>query len=304
MHKPPTWKIAAALAIVYVVWGSTYLAIRIGVETIPPFLMSGMRQATAGLLLYAWLRWRGVPRPERAHWRSATIIGALMLLIGNGGVAWAERVVPSGLTALLIATMPMWMVLLDWLWHDAARPTARVVVGLAFGFAGAGLLVAPGQFAGGAHVDRLGAVVLFVATVGWAIGSLYSRRAKLPASALFGAAMEMVTGGVLLLVASAMVGEWRGFAWRTVSARSWIATAYLTVFGSMLAYTAYMWLMKVTTPARASTNAFVNPVVAVVLGWWLADEPITPRIMLAALIIVVAVVLIIWHRPPPPAEIA
>src|SRR5437879_448247 len=125
MSKPPRWKIAAALAAVYVIWGSTYLGIRIGVETIPPFLMAGIRQTTAGLLLYAWLRWRGVPRPQRVHWKSATIIGAWMLLIGNGGVAWAEKVVPSGLTALLIATTPLWMALLDWLWHGSARPKAQ-----------------------------------------------------------------------------------------------------------------------------------------------------------------------------------
>ena len=298
------WKLVAAFAAVYVIWGSTYLGIRIAVETIPPFLMAGMRQATAGLLLYAWLRWRGVPRPERVHWRSATVVGALMLLVGNGGVAWAEKVVPSGLTALLIATMPLWMTLLDWLWHGAARPGGQIVAGLALGFIGAGLLVAPGQFAGGSHVDPWGALVLFVATVAWAAGSLYSRRAVLPTAALLGAAMEMLTGGALLLVASGLLGEWRGFALAQVSQRSWIALVYLTVFGSIVAYSAYMWLMKVTTPARASTNAFVNPIVAVLLGWWLGGEPMNARIVLAAGVIVIAVLLIISHRSEPIAESA
>src|ERR1043166_3631722 len=298
------WKLVAAFAIVYVIWGSTYLGIRISVETIPPFLMAGMRQSTAGLLLYAWLRWRGVSRPKRVHWRSATVVGALMLLVGNGGVAWAEKVVPSGLTALLIATMPLWMTLMDWLWHGAARPDAQIVAGLALGFIGAGLLVAPGQFAGGSHVDPWGAFVLFVATVAWAAGSLYSRRAELPASALLGAAMEMLTGGVLLLVASGLLGEWRGFAFAQVSSRSWIALAYLTVLGSIVAYSAYMWLMQVTTPARASTNAYVNPIVAVLLGWWLGGEAVNARIILAAGVIVVAVLLIISHRPEPIAESA
>src|ERR1041385_4168700 len=173
------WKLVAAFAAVYVIWGSTYLGIRIGVETIPPFLMAGLRQTTAGLLLYAWLRWRGAPRPERLQWRSATIVGALMLLIGNGGVAWAEKVVPSGLTALLIATMPVWMTLLDWQWHGAVRPDKQIVAGLVFGFIGAALLVAPRKFAGGQHVDPWGALVLVVATIGWAAGALYSRRAPM-----------------------------------------------------------------------------------------------------------------------------
>src|ERR1043166_4301672 len=230
------WKLVAAFATVYAIWGSTYLGIRIAVETIPPFLMAGMRQATAGVLLYAWLRWRRVRRPERVHWRSATVVGALMLLVGNGGVAWAGKVVPSGLTALLIAPMPLWMTLLDWLWHGAARPGGQIVAGLALGFIGAGLLVAPGQFAGGSHVDPWGALVLFVATVAWAAGSLYSRRAVLPTAALLGAAMEMLTGGALLLVASGLLGEWRGFALAQVSQRSWIALVYLTVFGSMGGY--------------------------------------------------------------------
>ena len=298
------WKIAAALGTVYIVWGSTYLAIRIGVETIPPLLMAGVRQAIAGLLMYGWLRWRGAAKPETVHWRSATIIGVLMLLVGNGGVCWAEQVVPSGLTALLVATTPLLMVLLDWLWQGAKRPSGQLVAGLTLGFVGAGLLVSPGQFAGVGHVDPLGGVVLFVAALAWAAGSLYSRRAKLPSSTLLGAAMEMIAGGALLLVASGLFGEWRGFVWTQVSARSLGAILYLIVFGSMVAYTAYMWLMQVTTPARVSTNAYINPVVAVVLGWWVAGEPITQRIVIAAGIIIVAVIVIISHRSPPAAEIA
>ncbi len=300
---PRRWQIAAALGTVYLVWGSTYLGIRVGVETIPPLLMAGMRQTAAGLLLYGWLRGRGAAKPQPVHWRSATVIGGLMLLVGNGGVCWAEQVVPSGLAALLVATTPLWMVLLDWLWHGGARPGWQMAGGLALGFGGAGLLVSPGQFAGGGHVDPAGGVVLLVAALAWAVGSLYSRRAKLPASALLGAAMEMIAGGGMLLVAAGLFSEWHGFSWSGVAARSWVAMAYLTVLGSMVAYSAYMWLLKVTTPARVSTNSYANPVVAVALGWWLAGEPITPRIVLAAGIIVAAVVMIISHRPAPPAEI-
>jgi drug/metabolite transporter (DMT)-like permease len=298
------WRVVAAFAAVYLIWGSTYLGIRIGVETIPPLLMAGTRQTTAGLLLYGWLRSRGTPRPERVHWRSAAIVGALMLLVGNGGVAWAERVVPSGLTALLIATSPLWMALIEWLWHGAERPGAQMVAGLILGFVGAGLLVAPARFGGGSHVDPLGGLALLVATLGWAAGALYSRRAKLPASTFLGAAMEMTTGGAMLLVASTLLGEWRGFAWAHVSTRSWIALLYLTTFGSMVAYTAYMWLLKVSTAARVSTTAYVNPIIAVLLGWWLGGEAIGARIILAAGVIVMAVALIISHRPALPSETA
>jgi drug/metabolite transporter (DMT)-like permease len=298
------WRLIAAFVAVYVIWGSTYLGIRVAVETVPPLLMAGMRQATAGLLLYAWLRWRGTPRPERIHWRSAAIVGALMLLIGNGGVAWAERVVPSGLTALLVATSPLWMALIEWLWHGAARPGGQMVAGLILGFVGAGLLVAPASLGGGSHVDSLGALALLVATLGWAAGALYSRRAKLPASAFLGAAMEMTAGGAMLLVASALIGECRGFAWSHISPRSWVALLYLTTFGSMIAYTAYMWLLQVSTAARVSTTAYVNPIIAVLLGWWLGGEAIGARILIAAGIIVVAVALIISHRPALPSETA
>ena len=302
MHKPAIWKIVLAFAAVYVLWGSTYLAIRVGVATVPPLLMAGVRQLIAGVALYAWLRGRGTPKPGRANWKAATVVGGLMLLIGNGAVCWAERVVPSGLAALLIATTPLWMVLLDWLWHGAARPQGRLFTGLVLGFGGAGLLVAPGQFAGGSQIDPLGGVALVVATLGWSAGALYSKRANLPKSALLGAAMQMICGGVLLLVASALVGEWHGFEWTNVSARSVGAMVYLVLFGSLVGYSAYMWLLQVSTPARVSTTAYVNPVIAVLLGWLVAGEPITGRILLAAGIIVVAVVLIISQPAKPVSE--
>jgi drug/metabolite transporter (DMT)-like permease len=300
-----TGKIVAAFAAVYVIWGSTYLGIRIGVETLPPFLMAGLRQATAGGLLYVWLRSRGMPAPTRMHWRSALIIGALMLGVGNGLVGWAEQTVPSGLTALLIATTPLWMVLLEWLWHGGQRPRVRTVVGLIVGFGGAGLLVAPKDWGGGEPVEVWGAVAIIAATWGWTTGALYSRRAELPAAAWLGAAMQMLAGGMVLLGTSVVLGEWRGFAWANVSGRSWAAVAYLTVFGSMVAYSAYMWLLKVSTPARVSTTAYANPIIAVILGWLLGGEALTGRIIVAAIIIIVAVILIISPaRPaiPPTSE--
>jgi drug/metabolite transporter (DMT)-like permease len=287
---------------VYVIWGSTYLAIRIAIETLPPFLMAGTRYVVAGAVLYLWTRWRGVPKPERGHWRSATIIGGLLLLGGNGSVCWAEQRVPSGLTALILGTTPLWMLLLDWLWHGAARPSARTVFGLACGFAGIGLLVSPGQFAGGSFVDPVGATVLIFATLAWAAGSLYSRRASLPHAPLLATAMEMICGGGLLLAASTITGEWTRLGATHVSLRSALALGYLIVFGALAGFTAYVWLLRVTTTARVSTYAYVNPLVAVYLGWALAGEPITLRTILAAAAIIFAVVIIISHPPAEPEQ--
>lgn len=300
MHESHRVRVAIALGAVYIIWGSTYLAIRVGLETMPPFLMAGVRFLVAGGLLYAWMRWRGVPKPERVHWRSATIVGAGLLLGGNGGVCWAEQRVPSGLTALIIGTMPLWMALIDWIWYGAAKPTARTVFGLTCGFVGVGLLISPGEFAGGDHVDPIGAAALIGAEICWATGSLYSRRAKLPASPWLATAMEMLTGGVLLLVASGLTGEWARVPTLHVSARSLIALLYLLTFGSLIAFSAYIWLLRATSVAVVSTYAYVNPVVAVFLGWLLLGEPVTLRTLLAAGAIIVAVVAII-SRPANPA---
>ena len=295
-HRRPASRaeIVLAFAAVYVLWGSTYLAIRFGVETIPPFLLAGLRHLTAGVLLFAWLRVRGTPKPERRHWRSAAVIGGLMLLGGNGLLTWAERRVPSGLAALIVASVPIWMTVLDGLQHRE-RPHGIVVLGLALGLAGLVFLVAPGRFAGGSHVDPLGAAALLTAALLWAIGSLYSRRAKLPSSTLLATAMEMIAGGLILLVVAALAREWQGFSLAAVSARSLWALAYLIVAGSLLGFSAYIFLLRATTPARVSTYAYVNPVVAVFLGWALAGEPVTLRTILAAAIIVASVALIIRH---------
>ena len=287
-------ELVLAFAAVYVLWGSTYLAIRVGVETIPPFLLAATRHLTAGLALYGWLRLRGTPPPERRHWRPAAIIGALMLLGGNGLVTWAEQRVPSGIAALIVASVPIWMTLLDGL-HRRERPHGVVLLGLAIGLGGIAFLVAPGQFAGGAHVDSLGAAALLTAALFWSIGSLYGRRAKLPSSTLLATAMEMIAGGGALLLASAITREWSGFSLSAVSARSALSLGYLVVAGSLLGFTAYVFLLRATTPARVSTYAYVNPVVAVLLGWAVLGEALTPRILIAAAIIVAAVALIIRH---------
>jgi drug/metabolite transporter (DMT)-like permease len=290
--KPPRWRIVTAFAAVYLIWGSTYLAIRIAVETMPPFLMAGVRFLIAGAILYAWTRWRGTPQPTRSHWLAATIVGGLLLLGGNGGVVWAAQHVPSGLTALLIATVPLWMALLNWLRPSGVKPSNGAIAGLLLGFIGIALLIGPNKFASDQQIDSVGAVVLIIASLSWAAGSLYSRRAQLPASPLLATGMEMLAGGAVLLVAGLFFGEWTRFELSAPSLRSWLALSYLIFFGALIGFTAYIWLLRVTTPAQASTYAYVNPVVAIFLGWAFAGEPLTARTLLAAAIIVAAVVVI------------
>jgi drug/metabolite transporter (DMT)-like permease len=271
------------------------LAIRFAIETLPPFLMAGARFVVAGGVLYGWARRRGAARPTRFHWRAATVVGGLMLLGGNGGVVWAEQRVFSSLAALMIATVPLWMALLDWVRPGGVRPGNGVVVGLALGFAGVVLLATAGAGAGDHYLEPAGAIVLVLAALSWSIGSLYSRGARLPASPFLATAMEMLMGGALLLVVGLLTGEWTQLGMQ-VSFRSFLALGYLIVFGSIVAFTAYIWLLRVTTPARASTYAYVNPVVAVLLGWALGNEPLTPRTLLAAAVIIVAVVFITTYR--------
>ena len=286
----------AAFAAVYVLWGSTYLAIRFAIETLPPWLMASARFVVAGGILYAIARARGAARPTRANWGAALLIGGLLLLGGNGAVVWAETRVPSGLTALLVATVPIWMVLLDWLQPGGNRPTRSVIAGLILGFIGLGVLIGPGEILGRGQVDLLGAAALTFGSITWAAGSVYSRRVRLPSSPLLATGMEMLGGGALLLILSLVTGEAASFAPAKVTTQSVLALLYLIVFGSLIGFTAYIWLLGHASAARASTYAFVNPVVAVVLGWAMANEELTPRMIGAAAVIVGAVALITIGR--------
>jgi drug/metabolite transporter (DMT)-like permease len=300
---PPRWQIVTAFAAVYLIWGSTYIGIRFAVETLPPFSMAGARALVAGALLYVWARRRGATKPEFVHWQAATIIGGLLLLGGNGLLSWAERRVPSAISALIMGSTPLWMVLLEWLWHSGPRPTVGMVSGLVVGFAGLGFLVTRGGFGNGTHLDTYCVASLLAAAFLWATGSLYSRRARLPSSQLVATAMEMLAGGALLLLAGGALGEWTRFEPAHVTARSAVAWLYLTLFGSLIGFTAYVWLLKATTTARASTYAYVNPVVAVFLGWALAGEQITARTLLAASAIILAVVIIVTQSAEAPSEV-
>ena len=291
-------RLILAFAAVYIVWGSTYLAIRVGVETIPPLLMAGVRFLIAGAILYGFARWRGEATPTRAQWRGSAIVGACLLLLGNGGVVYGEQTVPSGVAALLVAAVPVWMVVLDWLWHGSARPTPRVVVGLVLGLLGIVLLVGPGAFgrAIGGAVDPLGAAVLVTASVSWAVGSVWSRRLELPRNAILATGAEMLCGGTLLTLAGLARGEAAAVHPSAISLASAAALLYLILVGSLIGFTAYIWILAHATPARASTYAYVNPVVAVILGWAILGERLTLRMLLAAAVIVGGVILITTAR--------
>ncbi len=289
------FKVVLAFLAIYLIWGSTYLAIRFAIETLPPFLMAGTRFLIAGAVLYVWMRLRGAPRSPGFQWRNTAIVGGLMLLGGNGGVVWSEQLVPSGLAAVLIATSPLWMVVLGWLWRGA-RPGPRVVIGLVLGFSGVAVLVGPGALNGAGQVNPVGAAVLILAALSWATGSLFAQHARLPATSLLATAMEMLAGGALLFLAGLLTGEWARVDLSAVSMRSLLALTYLILFGSLVGFSAYTWLLRVTTIARASTYAYINPVVAVFLGWALAGERLTLQTLLATAVIVAGVVLIISQQ--------
>jgi len=290
------FRIALAFLSIYTIWGSTYLAIRFAIETFPPFLMAAIRFLIAGGVLYAWMRLRGAQRPTRANWKAALIIGGLLLLGGNGGVTKAEQVIPSGLTAVLITIVPIWMALVELLQKDRVVPTLQTVLGLVLGFGGVVLLVGPGGLAGSGGLNPLWVGVLLFASLSWATGSVYSRKASLPKTPLLGSGMEMLAGGVLLLFASLVSQEWIGFQPSNVSFLSLVSFLYLIVFGSLIAFSSYVWLLTKTTTARASTYAYVNPVVAVFLGYFLAGEQLTLRTLLASSMIVIAVVVITTYK--------
>ena len=290
-------KIWSALIAVYIVWGSTYLAIRFAVESIPPFLMAGVRFLMAGTILFTVRRLLGDPLPTRREWKSAAIVGLFLLVGGNGGVSWAEQRVDSGIAALVVGASPLWMVLLDAIRPHGIRPGWLVLVGVLIGFSGIALLVGPGQWSGSeTKVDALGVAALLLGTFLWAAGSLYSRTACLPRSALMGTSAEMLCGGAGLVVLGTATGEWGRLDLSAIASRSIWGFLFLVFIGSLVGFAAYTWLLRVAPTPLVSTYAYVNPLVAIFLGNWLASEPLTPRILLAALVIVSAVVLINTSR--------
>jgi drug/metabolite transporter (DMT)-like permease len=277
----------AALLAVYLIWGSTYLAILYAIESMPTFTMAAGRHLLAGVLLYAWGRSRGAAPPQRQHLLPAFIIGGLLLLGGNGLVVWAEHRIPSGITALLIATEPLWIAVLLPLFRAGKSPGLRTYAGIFAGLAGVLALVA-GKGIGQGAVDPIGVAGVILASGAWAAGSLYTLRAKVPSSPLIASGVQMLAGGSLLAVTGGALGEWNGFALSQVTTRSWFAFFYLVFFGSIIAFTAYSYLLRNARPTVVSTYAFVNPIVAVLLGWLIAGEPLTWRVWLAGAFILTA----------------
>jgi drug/metabolite transporter (DMT)-like permease len=290
-QRPRVW---AALVTVYVLWGSTYLGILFAIRTFPPFLMLAARFGIAGAALFAWSIRRGDragDRPGWRQWRAAAVVGGALLLAGNGSVAWSEQRLTSGVASLVVATVPLWIAIFDRV-ATGARLTRTAALGLAIGLVGASVLADP---FGAGHVDPLGALVLLLGSMSWAAGSLYARRAALPSRPLVGASMEMLVAGAGFALVGVAAGE--PSATHHVSGESLAALAYLIVLGSLVGFTAYVWLLRKAPTSLVSTYAYVNPVVAVSLGWAVVNEPIGPRVLVAGAMILVAVALIVGARP-------
>ncbi|MDH3205280.1 MAG: EamA family transporter [Gemmatimonadota bacterium] len=288
--------VIAAFAAVYVIWGSTYLAIRFAIESIPPLFMASVRFLVAGALLHAWSLLRGGLRPTWPQWRGAAIAGALMLGAGNGAVVIAEQWVPSGVTAVLVACVPLWMVVFDAAFFSKTRPSVRAQGGLLVGFAGVALLAGTPGVGGDGLRGIFGVVLLLGGSAGWAAGSLYLRQLDAPRDALLWVSMQMLMGGTVLGILSVATLELPDVNLGQMSGRSLASLLYLIVFGAIIAYSAYVWLLRVTTPARVGTYAYVNPVIALFLGWALADEPISLPSVVAVIVILGSVVAIVSER--------
>jgi drug/metabolite transporter (DMT)-like permease len=291
-----------AFTAIYIIWGSTYLGIRVAIETMPPFLMAGVRFLLAGGVLLAFLRWRGLPFPNARQWKANAMIGMFLLLGGNGLVVWAEQFVPSGVTALIIGIQPLFFVLTEWAWPGGSRPTLVTTFSLLVGFAGVIWLAAPWETTGHGGLHVPGVLAILGACVLWAIGSIYSRHAKHGADPLVAASAQMVSGGAALLLVGLVSGEPATLDMAAISGRSWIAFVYLVGFGSLIGYSTFVWLMKHSTPARVSTYAYVNPIVAVFLGWLVLHEPVTSRTVVASIVIVAAVMIVTMQKNKLPAK--
>jgi len=290
-------KLWTALIALYIVWGSTYLAIRFAVETIPPFFHASLRFLVSGAILFIWRRAAGDEKPSLANWKSTAIVGTFLLLGGNGLVGLAEKSVPSGIAALLITTSPFWLVLFESLRSGGNKPTWLSILGLLIGFSGVFLLVGPAEIMGAKHqFDKFGVILLLIAPILWSLGSIYARGADLPKSTLMSTGMQMLAGSVGLFIVSVATSELHGFHIADVSVRSWWGLIYLITIGSLVGFVAYGWLLHNAPVSLFSTYAYVNPVVAVFLGWLFAGEDLNARTVIASAIIIGSVVIINYAR--------
>jgi drug/metabolite transporter (DMT)-like permease len=301
--KPPRWKTFLAFAIIYFVWGSTFLAIRIGVHQIPPFLFAAMRFFTAGVLLYGWMRVRGTPSPTGRQWAGASLLGFVIFVLDYGSLFWAERRVASGIAAVMLATIPVFMALSEIIFLRTQKITLRLALAMLVGLGGVAVLVNPAVGLGQAPVDRLGAATLLVASISWSIASILSRKLPLPESKAMSSSAQMLTGGFMLTVAATVLGDFRGFSVRAIPVGIWAALAYLIFAGSIVGFTAYVWLIHHESPTRVGTYAYVNPVIAVLLGYFAGGEGLGARTILGTLLVLVSVVVITTTPKHKPAAI-
>ena len=291
-------KVILAFAIIYVVWGSTFLAIRYAIGSIPPFLMAGLRFTIAGLLLFGWNWFYGGRLPTLGQWKVAMVGGALMFTLGHGGLAWAEQRLSSGMAALILALIPAWVVLVDWLRPGGTQPAATVLIGLFIGLFGLVMLVGIGQPVE-AGVDIPSALTLVFSGFAWAVGTVYTKHTASSGSASVTASMQLLSGGTILLLIGSARGDWAQVLSIGIRVQSMLALGYLIAFGTLIAFNAYVWLLGVSVPSKVATYAYVNPIIAVFLGWAFASEPVALRTLAAAAIIIVAVVIITKHQAKP-----
>jgi len=299
--QPPAWKTLLAFAIIYFVWGSTFLFIRIGVREVPPFLLASMRFFLAGLVLYVWMLAGGERSLTARQWLSAFLLGLLIFVFDYGLLFWAEQRVPSGIAAVMLATIPVFMALSEILLLGTQRLTIRLAVALLIGLAGVAVLVSRSLDLGGAPIDRAGAIALIVAAINWSVAAALTRKLPLPSSKVMSSGAQMLAGGAQLALAAAVLGEFRDFHLSAVSRGVWFALLYLIVAGSIIAFTAYVWLIHHESPTKVGTYAYVNPVVAVLLGYFFGGESLGLRTILGTLFVLISVLLITTTRAPKPS---
>jgi drug/metabolite transporter (DMT)-like permease len=303
IHRP-AWKTLLAFAIIYFVWGSTFLAIRIGVHEVPPLLFAAMRFAVAGFVLFAWMIAQGEPLPNGRQWMSISLLAFLIFVVDYGLLFWAEQRVPSGIAAVMMATIPAFMALSEILFLRTQRLTVRLALALLIGIGGVAVLMSRSLNLGGAPIDTAGAVALIIASISWSIGSILTRKLPLPTSKVMSSGAQMLTGGVLLTLAATAFGEFHSFHPSTVSRNAWLSLLYLIVFGSIIGFTAYVWLIHHESPTKVGTYAYVNPVVAVLIGYFLGGESLGLRTILGTLCVLISVLVITTTRAKKPMEAA
>jgi len=294
--RPPKWKTVGAFATIYLVWGSTFLAIRIGVHEVPPFLLAALRFSVSGLALFGWATARGEAAPTARQWLSISVLALLMFVLDYGLLFWAEQFVPSGLSAVMLATIPAFTALFEIVLLRTQKLTVNLALALLIGFAGVAVLVSPALNLGGAPIAASGAIALTIAAATWSLASVLTRKLELPPSRPLTSGAEMLAGGILLLTVSAAAGEFPRFHFSAVSTGAWLALLYLIVAGSIFAFTAWLWLMHHESPTKVGTYAYVNPVVAVLIGYFLGDEAIGPRTIAGTLCVMISVIAITTQK--------